>query len=326
MPKKIVRQLLHRAIGSVSFDLRRDYLVDDMLMVQSAAASMHIRALHEPRSLHDVELRVFSQWGEDGIIAWLVAHLPGIPTSFVEFGVEDYVESNTRYLLQTRNWRGLILDASTAHVATIRARRESWRHDLRADSLFITADNIDGALRDGGFSGDIGLLSIDIDGNDYWILEAMTVASPWILVCEYNALFGDKHAVSVPYVSDFTRFSTHPSGLFFGASLPAFEHLAAAKGYTLVGSNSAGTNAFFVRNDVVKMLNGFPSDRRGSPSRLREGRDSGGAFTLASGSARVKAIDSLEVIDVRSKSRRALASLGALYSDAWLREMDGEGG
>ena len=126
------------------------------------------------------------------------------PPSFIEFGVETYRESNTRFLLVKDNWRGLVIDGSETNVASIRALSEYWRHDLTAVASFITRDNINDLFADAGFTGEVGLLSIDIDGNDYWVWEAIDVVSPVIVVVEYNSVFGPEAQVTVPYAADFT--------------------------------------------------------------------------------------------------------------------------
>ena len=101
-----------------------------------------------------------------------------------------------------------------------------------------------------GFDHDLGLLHIDLDGNDYWIWKQIDKFAPRILILEYNSVFGSENSWTVPYQADFYRFNAHYSGLYWGASLPALVELSSAKGYDLVGCNSAGNNAYFVRKDV----------------------------------------------------------------------------
>ncbi|HEY7769683.1 hypothetical protein, partial [Longimicrobium sp.] len=199
------------------------------------------------RSLQESEFRVFSQWGEDGIIQALVREVPLRERAFVEFGVEDYTEANTRFLLLNYGWRGLVIEADADHVARIRQSREHWLYDLQVAHSFITRDNINGILRDAGMTGEIGLLSVDIDGNDYWVWDAIDVVQPTIVVAEYNYRFGPRATVTVPYAADFSRFEAHPSWIYYGASLGALCHLAERKGYDFVGCGRAGVNAFFVR-------------------------------------------------------------------------------
>ena len=90
--------------------------------------------------------------------------LAPLPDSFVEFGVGNYRESNTRFLLLNNNWRGLVLDGHAGSIKQIQQDEIYWRHTLTARSAWITRDNVNDLLREAEFSGEIGLLSIDIDG------------------------------------------------------------------------------------------------------------------------------------------------------------------
>ena len=293
------------------------------LLLAGRSASWNVRQRTAIESLRDVEFRVHSQWGEDGIIDWLVQTVPIQDTTFVEFGVENYQEANTRFLLQNRNWRGLIMDGNPAYMANLTTEQIYWRHDIRAVSAFVTRQNINHLLVENGIRGDIGLLSIDIDGNDYWILEAITVISPRILICEYNAVLGDMRAVTIPYSQDFSRIKAHPSGQYFGASIKALTNLAARKGYEFVGTCSNGVNAFFVRNDLFGAIADRIMDRRVFPSRHRDSRDETGRLTYVAGSKRADLIKHLPVVLVDEDNREALLdSLHPLYSESWLEQMD----
>src|SRR5262249_12811597 len=198
------------------------------------------REVRSADRLQDAEFRVFSQFGEDGIIQFLTQRVPIECDIFVEFGVQDYRESNTRFLLEKDNWRGLIIDAGDAHQTFLESSELGWRHWIDAVTAFIDRDNINELISAAGISGDIGLLSIDIDGNDYWVLEAIEAVSPRLLVVEYNSLFGPEAAITIPYDPRFDRTAAHASGLYFGASLAALTRLAGERGYALVGSNRAG--------------------------------------------------------------------------------------
>jgi len=259
------------------------------------------------------EFKVFSQWGEDGIIQDLVARVPIERKVFVEFGVETYVESNTRFLLQNNGWSGLVLDGSADNVAAIHADPDFWKHHLRAVQAFVTAENIDELLRKQGLAGDIGLLSIDVDGNDYWIWNAISVISPRIVICEYNSTFGGTRAVTVPYDPRFERTAAHASNLYFGASLAALERLGRAKGYSLVASNEAGGNAFFVRDDVRGDVPAVTARGAWVASKFRESRDSSGKLTFLDFAARRKEIAHMAVIDVASGEG---TTVGALPDEA----------
>jgi hypothetical protein len=208
-----------------------------------------LRAL-APVSLQDYEFQVYSQWGEDGILQRLVEMVPVGRKVFVEFGVEDYTEASTRFLLVNGNWAGLVMDGSDANVARIVSDPLYWRHNLKAVRAFVTRENINALLTQNGLEGEIGLLSIDIDGNDYWVWEAIDAVRPAIVVAEYNWRFGAERRVTVPYDPAFVRGRAHHSMVYYGASLAALEALGARRGFDLVGCNSAGNNAFFVRRDL----------------------------------------------------------------------------
>jgi hypothetical protein len=254
----------------------------DALRVQLGGLESRSVATLPPDALPAAEFTVFSQFGEDGILQFLVQRVPIEHEVFVEFGVEDYHESNTRFLLVHDNWRGLIIDGGTTHVEFLRATGLGWRHHIDALSAFIDRDNINGLIHGAGIEGDIGVLSVDIDGNDYWVLERIDVVSPRILVVEYNSTFGPEAAVTVPYEPSFVRGEQHPSWLYWGASLAALTRLADRKGYALVGGNKAGNNAFFVRRDVLGDLPEVAVADAYAPSRFRESRGQGGELTYVS--------------------------------------------
>jgi hypothetical protein len=250
-------------------------------------------------SLRDHEFKVFSQWGEDGIIQFLTSVVPIQHRTFIEFGVEDFTEANCRFLLMKDNWRGFVIDGSEKNVQSVQNSYFYWQYDLRAVCAFITRENINELLDRSGFDEDLGLLSVDIDGVDYWVLEAIARYRPRILIVEYNSVFGSERAISVPYCPTFRRTERHYSNLYFGASLSAFSRLAGARGYALVGTNSTGSNAFFVRSDVLPMqVRSLSVSEAFTYSNVRESRDEQGRLSLLAGKARMEAIKGCPVIDV----------------------------
>lgn len=258
------------------------------------------------------EFKVFSQFGEDGILQYLVrqARISESCRTFVEFGVESYEEANTRFLVINDNWRGLIMDGSATHMKKVRENTIYWRHNLLAVDAFIDADNINSLIRNAGLSGEIGLLSVDIDGNDYWVWEKIDVVNPILVVAEYNSVFGARHAVTVPYDKTFIRSRAHHSRLYWGASLKALVELGNRKGYAFVGSNSAGNNAFFVRRDRLNGQRELTAEEGYVESQFRESRDASGRLTFLSGAARLREIIDLPIYDVE---RRAVVRLADLH-------------
>ena len=249
-------------------------------------------------SLIDAEFKVFSQFGDDGILQYLTRTLSINPTTFIEFGVESYLESNTRLLLMKDNWRGLIIDGSESHMAKIRRESIYWRHDLTAVRAFITKENINAIISDNGFGGEVGVLSIDIDGNDYWVWENLSCVNPLIVVAEYNSVFGADRAVSVPYNPSFVRSEAHYSNLYWGCSIGALCYLAEKKGYSFVGCNSSGNNAYFIRNDRLGSLKSISPSYGFVESRFRESRDTDQRLTFVSGPSRRGIIAELPLVDV----------------------------
>lgn len=291
------------------------------LMLTGRQAAMSLKTQGPLDSLADAEFRVFSQWGEDGIIEWLAQNLPFRSHSFIEFGVEDYRESNTRFLMQNRNWRGLVLDGSERNIARIRQEQFSWRHDLKTATCFITKDNINEVIRAHGFAGTVGILSIDIDGNDYWIWSVIDCVDADVVICEYNAIFGDRHPVSTPYAPTFNRFDHHHSGLHAGASLPALERLAASRGYALIGTNSAGLNAFFVRQELLPILAPVLRRHVSWPSLFRNSCGPDGKLTHAGGLDRMRLIENLPLVRTDDGAETTLKALNPIYSDSWLQKI-----
>ncbi len=264
--------------------------------------------------LERAEFRVFSQFGEDGIIQFLVQRVPIENRVFVEFGVEDYAESNTRFLLVNDAWRGLIIDAGTAHQRFLDDSRLAWRTTIDAVTSFIDRDNVNDVIRGGGVSGDIGLLSIDIDGNDFWVLDAIDCVAPRILVTEYNSLFGPDHAVTVPYDGGFVREQKHFSHLYWGASLAAMAQAGDAKGLALVGGNRAGNNAFFVRRDALGEIPERTPSECWRPAQFRESRGPRGELTfLSDDTAKLRLLRDLPLVDLDGGgSERPIADLYGL--------------
>ncbi len=313
-----------RAQGEVITEAARvqsDFM-ERALLLQGRLAT---QAIADARPLHilaDAEFRVFSQWGEDGIIEWLTAQVAVPNHRFIEFGVGNFAESNCRFLMQNRNWKGLIFDGNDDYITDLRNDRMFWMYDLTAKAAFITTENINDLILEAGFGGPLGILSIDIDGNDYWVWKAINVVEPAIVICEYNPILGDQYAVTVPYDPQFHRFKGHHSGLYFGASIAALKILAEQKGYTFVGTNSNGINAFFVRRDLVGPVLSELQDVRAFCSRHRDSRDEAAELSFVGGRARFDLIRNCPIVDVETGATRPLGEMGEPYSSAWNREID----
>ena len=274
-------------------------LREDAAFIRQALGRIEARQTTDACTLAASEFKVSSQWGEDGILQFLIRHITVPRTIFVEFGVQDYTESNTRFLLSNNNWSGLVLDGSEENIRHICQDTIYWRHNLKAVRAFITRENIDDLLTSAGLAGEIGLLSVDIDGVDYWVWEAITVVQPAIVVAEYNSLFGAERAVTVPYDAAFVRSEKHHSNLYYGASLSALVRLANRKGMAFVGTNSAGNNAFFVRRELlVPPMREITAAEGFTQRKFREGRNETGELSYLSAEQEAALIASLALVEI----------------------------
>lgn len=288
-----------RALARMPYQLQQ--LLRRAEDVQQALGRIELRQIYgaaPPTRPQEAELRVFSQAGEDGIIQYLIRHLPIERPIFVEFGVEDYSEANTRFLLKHNAWSGLVIDGSPAHIAAIKQDPLYWQYNLKAEHALVDRENIDRLFRQYGVTGDIGLLSIDIDGNDYWVWEALSSLRPRIVVCEYNSLWGWQRAVSTPYDPTFRRAAAHYSHVYFGASLAALEQLGRHKGYALVATDARGSNAFFVRDDLLGGLRARSAEEAYVATSVRQTRDEQGRLTFLDSRAALGLVADMPLVDV----------------------------
>lgn len=289
---------------------RQEQIHDSIRFAHGVSSARALEDL-QVSDLHKAEFSAFSQFGEDGIIDYLVDRVEISARTFVEIGVEDYSESNTRFLLQNRSWAGLIIDRDSRHVEYAERRELRWRYGLEPIQAHVTRDNINEIIQMiGGLRGDIGLLSIDVDGVDYWLLESLTAVTPRILVVEYNSIFGPDHAVTVPYSAGFDRSRAHWSHLYYGASLAALTDLAKKRGNVLVGSTSAGNNAFFVREDLAGDLPRPSVGEAYVRSPMREARAKDGSLLYCdSHTDGLSLIAGLPLLDTRSGNMKRVQDL-----------------
>jgi hypothetical protein len=291
-----------KILNHIEADLHTNKLLLGKLLTKSH------RSLANVTSLNEVEFKVYSQFEEDGIIQYLLQLLDIQEKSFIEIGVENYQEANTRFLLENNNWSGLIIDCNSNWIEQIKESQLYWQYNLNALSAFVNRENSNKLISDVGYSGEIGLLSIDVDGIDYWIWQSLEVIDPQIVVIEYNSVFGDKRTITVPYKKDFNRTTAHYSNLYFGASLPALNSLAKTKGYIFIGCNSAGNNAFFVHKKYSKLssIKRLSQNAHYIESKFRESRNQSRKLNYKTGKERLELIKSLPVINVISNKKEKL--------------------
>jgi hypothetical protein len=189
------------------------------------------------KDINFFDQKYYSQNGEDGILK-IVFHKIGTTDKFcVEFGVEDGRECNTRYLIEKKGWNYLHMDADPGYHPFTHIKKE-----------FITAENINLLFKKYKVPKEFDLLSIDLDYNTYWVYKSLKDYKPRVLVVEYNASFPPTEAKAAKYEPNKTWDGTD----YYGASLLAYVKLAKKRGYTLVGCDKHGVNAFFIREDLIK--------------------------------------------------------------------------
>lgn len=245
--KKIIKSILLQS--NITMQARDSVVAQKLLLEQ-------YRALQNGnlRDFRDVGFGIYSQHDEDGILLYIFALIGVANHRSVEICAGNGIECNTANLLLNHRWTGLLVDGNSKNVGIAkefyRSRPETmhWIPDIV--EAWLTRDNVNEIIESAGYEGEIDLLSLDIDGVDYWIWEAITIIRPRVVVLEYNHLLGPEVSLTVPYQSDFVAEFTEYGSDYAGASLNAFVKLGHAKGYRLVGTNAIGTNAFFILNDI----------------------------------------------------------------------------
>ncbi|MCO6161768.1 hypothetical protein [Flavobacterium sp. NRK F7] len=289
-----IKFLYKKVYQKWNYDVHKSLLINGKILATLNNQKQDIASLDE------VEFQVFSQRGEDGIIQYIINKIEIPNPIFIEFGVETYVESNTRFLLMNNNWSGLVIDGSKKNINFIKNDFIYWKYNVTAVESFITKDNINSLISNYTKIEDIGLLSVDIDGNDYWVWQAIDTIKPRIVICEYNSAFGANKKVTVPYKENFVRNKEHFSELYFGASLAAFCDLADQKGYDFIGTSSAGVNAYFVRKELSSPFAKLKEAAGFNESDNRDSKDIKGNLTFLRHHERLEIIKNKFVFDLEA--------------------------
>ena len=264
--------------------------------------SLNRNKYDEVEDLIETEVKIFSQNGEDGIIDYLVHKLKVDKKNFVEIGVGNYRESNTRFLYNRYHPKGLIIDYIDDMKKKVTKHVNFWKGDLRICNQKIDADNILDILNK-NCDYEIDFFSIDIDSIDYWIIKKLKNNISKIFVAEYNPVFGAELEVTVPNISGFERSKYHYSYLCYGMSLKALINLMDQKGYYFIGTNLQKINAFFIlkefkkevffKNIKIKSLDNYTN------SNIRDSRDINNNLNFLSGNNKFKEIEDCEVINLK---------------------------
>lgn len=265
------------------------------------------------KSLYEADLKIFSEYGEDGIIDFILNRLKIYKPSFVEIGTQDYSESNTRFIYQKTNSNGLIIDCDKSLIAKVQKTLFNyfWRGNIQIKSVFINKenilDNLSYVMKNNKITVDV--FSLDIDGNDYWIMEEiMPFMNSNLIILEYNSFFGSKMSISTPYIKNFNRTKYHFSNLCFGASLKAFYQLLEKYDYVFLGSNINNNNGFWIKRSKLDLFNlKLPSiDLLGDHTNCftRESRDIKGKLSYLDREKILDEIKNCRVINIEDKRRK----------------------
>ena len=263
--------------------------------------------------MHDAEVKVFSQWGEDGILDYLFTKLGISKPRIVEFGVGEFKECNSRFAAEFRNASVYMVDLNKNLVDIVENTEIYWKNSLFPVIDRITPDNISVHLDTAkSLMGGIDVLSIDIDGNDYWVLEAADLQSIQVVVCEYNPIYGAEISCTISRQDNYDRAKVHFSWLHYGMSISAAVTLMARKGFTFIGSNRVGNNAFFINNIFVHSLSIPIPDTTTLDEfvdwRIRESRNISGKLDYLELSDARKQISKCHVFDLETNTIVTVAS------------------
>ncbi len=247
--KRSLSKRLRNLLGQEAYN---EVAAQKSLMQQyRALATDHGQALP---SLLDVGFRKYSQFEEDGILLYLFSLIQPLNRICVELCAGNGRECNTANLIINHGWWGHLFDGDADNVrrgnAFYAQNRDTFLHPPRFTQAWLTAENVNELLLKSGVSGSVDLLSLDIDGMDYWVWKAIEVIDPQVVVCEIHNLIPPELALTVPYAPEFVC----ESEFYRGASLAAMSKLGRDKGYRLIGMHRFGFNAFFVRDGVAEGL------------------------------------------------------------------------
>lgn len=220
---------------------------------------------NDPKRLLRFQAQVCSQGHEDGIIHEIFRRIESSSRVFAEIGVGNGNENNTAFLL-SQGWNGFWVDGNPAFIETLAQRKDIPKSCLKYHVGFVYKENVAQIFENLGVPKELALLSLDIDQNTYYLWQALEAYQAQVVVVEYNA--------AVPADIDW-KVNYEPQRVWsgtqnMGASLKAYENLGRRLGYSLVGCDFAGNNAFFVRNDLVgeKFAAPFTAENHYEPPRF----------------------------------------------------------
>ncbi len=252
---KLRSEIKHQLKKYLKFYKIKNRCSDEIKTNQQELVKQYQKQLRD-NNLPDIQktgFKLFSQFEEDGILLYLFSLIGFTNKTFIEFGSDDGINSNSANLYYNHDFTGLFMDGNKKAIERGRYFFRKHPNSINIQPIFketmIKVDNINSLIKDAGLEGEIGLLSIDIDGNDYWIWKAIDIVSPQVVIIETHNEFG-LNDIIVPYDPDYFYPGKHPT--YHGASPVAMNKLAKKRGYRLVAANELGFNFIFLRNDLLQ--------------------------------------------------------------------------
>jgi len=288
----------------------KNYIFQKKIMIASSHFFNARFNYNKIRNINDLDFKVFSQNGEDGIIDYLLYQLKIKKPKYVEIGVGDYTESNTRYLFETTSPQGIIFDCIDNFKERVKENVKMWKGDLKIIKQTVNSDNVLNLLKKYNFFKNLDIFSLDVDGIDYWIIDSLPKNFSKLVVLEYNPIFGSNLKLTVPNLKNFDRSKYHYSNLCFGASIKALVNLMNKKNFIFVGTNLTNCNAFFVSKKYIKNIKLKIPKKNNlnffAISNIRESRSKKNKLTYLSGIKKIKKIQNCEVIDLDYKKYKKI--------------------
>ena len=254
------------------------------------------------KKLSDVDYKIFSQNGEDGILDYLIHQLNLEKPKFIEIGVGDYTEANTRFIFERCSPKGTIVDCIENLEDKVKKNLKLWKGELKIINKIVNSKNIIEIMQESNCSSDLDIFSLDIDGIDYWIIDKLPKNFSKIVVLEYNSTFGNEIEVTIPNIENFDRTKYHYSNLCFGMSFQAAIKLMEKKNFYYIGTNLFNNNIFFIskkfsKEKYFKNLVIGKSEYNGDAF-FRESRDKDGNLNYLSGKKKLREISECKVVDL----------------------------
>ena len=303
--KKITQKIISKISNKIFSNQIFKRKMDDLKLQNGQIFSFFLNTrINSIKDLDEISFKVFSQNNEDAILEYLVLSLKLKDIKFIEIGTEDYSESNTRYIYEKYNCDGLIIDNTPNLISKVSKQLDVWKGNLEIEENFVNIENINILINKYFPNKNLDIFSLDIDGIDYWIIKELPNDISKIIVAEYNPYFGPDLEITVPYSENFNRSKYHSSNLCWGMSLRALINLMTKKEFIYIGSNSLKNNAFFIKNDLKKLLSLDDIDINKLDSftnaRYRENKDKNNKLQLSSPDQNLDLIKECKVLDLKT--------------------------